>query len=73
MAEYVVELYIAREPVAALKLGAERARRAAEELIREGTPVRFLRSIFLPADETCFFLCAAGCDVRSTTKQAASV
>jgi uncharacterized protein DUF4242 len=56
VAEYVVELYVAREDVAALELSAERARRAAEELTREGTPVRFLRSIFLPVDETCFFL-----------------
>jgi hypothetical protein len=29
---------------------------AADELTREGKPVRFLQSIFLPADETCFYL-----------------
>jgi hypothetical protein len=32
------------------------ARRAAQQMRKEGTPVRFLRSIFLPEDETCFFL-----------------
>lgn len=56
MAEYIVEFYVARDDVAAVELGAERGRRAAEELSQEGAPVRFLRSIFLPVDETCFFL-----------------
>jgi hypothetical protein len=32
------------------------ASRAAAELSREGTPVRYLRAIFVPADETCFYL-----------------
>jgi hypothetical protein len=56
VAEYLVELYVAREDSAALERGAAQAQRAAEELTREGTPVRFLRSIFVPEDETCFFL-----------------
>ena len=30
------------------------ARTAAEELVREGTPVRYVRTTFLPDDETCF-------------------
>ena len=33
-----------------------RARAACEELSRHGTRVRFLRSIFVPEDETCFHL-----------------
>jgi Nickel responsive protein SCO4226-like len=32
------------------------ASRAAGELSREGTPVRYLRAIFVPADQTCFYL-----------------
>lgn len=32
------------------------ARHASEELEREGVSVRFLRSIFVPEDETCFYL-----------------
>lgn len=32
------------------------ARAAAEELTRRGTAVRYCRSIFVPADETCFVL-----------------
>jgi hypothetical protein len=35
----------------AVERGDERARIAAEELAREGKPVRFLRSIFVPEDE----------------------
>jgi hypothetical protein len=56
VAEYLVELYVAREDGSVLELSAGRARRAAEELTLEGTPVRFLHSIFVPVDETCFFL-----------------
>jgi hypothetical protein len=58
--EYLVEFYVSQRDAAAVARSAERTRRAAEELTREGTPVRYLRSIFVPADETCFFLCEAG-------------
>jgi hypothetical protein len=32
------------------------ARGGAEEMSREGVAVRFLRSIYVPEDESCFFL-----------------
>lgn len=35
---------------------AESARRAAGDLRRRGVPIRFLRCIYLPEDDTCFFL-----------------
>ena len=35
---------------------AQRARLAAQELTVLGTPVRYMRSIFVPEDETCFLL-----------------
>ena len=35
---------------------AARARSAAEQVNSDGTPVRFLRSIFIPDAETCFHL-----------------
>jgi hypothetical protein len=60
MAQYLLELYAARDDVAAVAAGAARARRAAAELTGEGTPVRCLRSIFVPGDETHFLLCEAG-------------
>ena len=73
MAEFVVECYVSRTNAGAVERGTERARNAAEELTREGTPVRYVRSIFLPEDETCFFICeAASADtVREAARRAA--
>ena len=50
-----------------------KARLAADELTREGTPVRYLNSIFVPEDETCFFLYqAVSADaVREAARRAA--
>ncbi|MGZ4418218.1 MAG: nickel-binding protein [Gaiellaceae bacterium] len=55
MAEFLVEVYRARADTAATN-HVQRARAAAEELNGSGTPVRYLRSIFIPEDETCFYL-----------------
>jgi hypothetical protein len=56
MREFVVEQYLgaAYSQVAAGRAGA--ARLAAEQLTSEGTPVHFVRSIFIPEDETCIHL-----------------
>lgn len=56
MGEFLVELYVSRTDDAAVERGAAKARRAAQRLTREGTPVRYLRSIFVPEDEICFYL-----------------
>jgi len=56
VAEFLLELYVSRQAAAAVQRGAERARIAAGELTRAGTPVRCLRSIYVPEDETCFLL-----------------
>ena len=73
MPEFLVELYISRADTAAAGLNEERARLSAEELTREGTPIRYLRSIFVPDDETCFLLYeAASADaVREAATRAA--
>jgi hypothetical protein len=49
-----------------------RARRAAAQLAEAGTEVRYLRAIFVPADETCFHLFeAASADaVRAASERA---
>ena len=50
---YLVESYL---PVAGAAGRAEveaRARAAAEELAREGAPLRYLDCLFVPADEMC--------------------
>src|SRR4029077_15719674 len=56
MAECLVELYVSREDPAAVESGAERARAAADQVTEEGAAVRYVRVIFVPEDETCFFL-----------------
>jgi hypothetical protein len=56
MRSYVVELYQPAADAGAVAADAERAREAARQLTREGTPVRYLRSLLIPADETCFHL-----------------
>jgi len=56
MGKYIVELYVARGDEPALERGVELTRRAAERLTCAGTPVRHLRSLFVPEDETCYLL-----------------
>ena len=56
MAEFLVEVYVSRANADAVQDNERRARRCAEELSLEGTPVRFLRSIFVPEDEMCLYL-----------------
>jgi Protein of unknown function (DUF4242) len=56
MAEFMLEFYAARGDAGAVRRRTRRARVAAAALTREGTPVRFVRSIYVPDDETCFVL-----------------
>ena len=55
MKSYLVELY---QPAGSGNgpAGVQRAREAAAQLTHEGTQVRYVRSIFIPDDETCFHL-----------------
>jgi hypothetical protein len=70
MGKYLLELYAARGDEAALERAVELTRRAAERLTREGTRVRHLRSLFVPADETCYVLLEA--DDAATAQEAAT-
>ena len=54
MTEFLVESY--RSDTSSGSGEDERARRGAQELTSAGTPVRFVRSIFLPDEETCLLL-----------------
>jgi hypothetical protein len=56
MPSYLVESYLARGGAGERTTRERRARSAAEELTREGTRVRFDRSIHVPEDEICFFV-----------------
>lgn len=56
MPEFLVEQYIASTDAPAVGLAVERARRGAAAVSTEGSPVRCLRAIFVPEDETCLLL-----------------
>jgi hypothetical protein len=72
VAEFLIELYIAGNDTETVEASTDRARRAAEELTHEGRRVRFVRSIFVPGDETCFYLyeAATAADVREAARRA---
>src|ERR1700754_2575814 len=59
MAEYLVELYVAPGDHPPARQHAARVEQACAVLSREGGPVRCVRTIFVPEDETCFLLCEA--------------
>lgn len=54
MPTFLVEAYEPRGRNGSLAEIEGRARAAAAELSRSGMAVRYLRSIYVPADETCF-------------------
>lgn len=56
MERFLVETYTPRIRAAEVNEAGRRARAAAAELAREGTAVRYVRTTFLPDDETCFHL-----------------
>ena len=56
MATFLIEAYEPTRRGASLGDIERRARTATAELSREGTAVRYLRSIYVPADETRFHL-----------------
>ena len=56
---YLVEAYVPSSRLDDARTAARRARVAAEQLSHEGTPVRYVRTTFLPDDETCLHLVEA--------------
>jgi hypothetical protein len=52
---YLVETFLARGAAGERERRDRRARSAAEQMTREGTRIRFERSIHVPEDEICFF------------------
>jgi hypothetical protein len=56
MPEFLVERYVSRSDASSVRGWVERARREAERMSAVGIPVRLVRSIFVPDDETCFYL-----------------
>ena len=70
MVEFLVELYISRADADGVEREEQRVRRAAAALSADGRPVRLVRSIFVPEDETCFLLVEA--DTAETVHEAAT-
>jgi uncharacterized OsmC-like protein len=60
MTGFLAELYVSKAECAASRDGWVRLTRAAAELTAEGRPVRLVRTILVPDDETCFLLFEAG-------------
>jgi hypothetical protein len=56
MPSYLVETFLARGDAEERVARERRARSAATELARESTHIRFVYSIHIPEDETCFFI-----------------
>jgi hypothetical protein len=56
---YLVEVYLPRSRAAEARVAASRVQAAADQLSREGVPVRYVRTTVLPDDETCFHLIEA--------------
>jgi hypothetical protein len=67
--EYLIELYVGAADAGAVERDAERVRAAADEETRTGKPVRYLGSIFVPEDETCYLLFEA--DSADTVRETA--
>jgi uncharacterized protein DUF4242 len=55
-AYYTVELVCPAEGWSRLTQMATDAREATQQMRSEGTPIRFLRSVFVPEDDVCFLL-----------------
>jgi hypothetical protein len=53
---YLVELTPSETGFDDIRALTDRARAAAKQLSREGRQVRFLRSLFVPEDGTCYLL-----------------
>jgi hypothetical protein len=69
---YLVETYVPRANADAARAAGQRARAAARQLSREGKLVRYVRTTFLPRDETCFhiFEAASEEDVTEACRRA---
>ena len=56
MPKYYVERYLPGISSDQLTAAAARAKRTTAQMTQEGTPVRYLRSTFIPGQEKCFCL-----------------
>lgn len=73
MTTYLVEAYVTKLDEFSMRSLAAEVRTTAAAVTRNGTPVRYLGSIFVPEDETCFHLLeAASADVIRQARRGGS-
>lgn len=56
MSEYLVEFYLSRWAANEASPSPTDVAGAADQLTREGRQVRLVQALFVPEDETCFYL-----------------
>jgi len=72
MTEFLLEVYLPAADARALEKASAVARAGAEHLAAEGCRVAFLHAIYVPEDETCFYVYEADSAeaVREAARQA---
>ena len=60
MPSFLLETYVSRSSADGARWAAREVRSAAEALAREGRSIRYVRTTFLPDDETAFHVLDAG-------------
>jgi hypothetical protein len=61
MVEFLIETYASRETANAVAVQVQEITHAAEQVSEQGTEVRFVLAIFVPEDESCFYLYESPC------------
>ncbi|PKB81750.1 MAG: DUF4242 domain-containing protein [Chloroflexi bacterium] len=56
MPQYVVERHLPNFTGEMVAAAAKRAKQTTLAMTREGTPVRYMRSIFIPGEDKCYCL-----------------
>jgi hypothetical protein len=56
VSEFLVEAYLSRLAAPVANPRVEDVSRAADQLSHEGKPVELVQSMFVPEDETCYYL-----------------
>jgi hypothetical protein len=72
MTEFVLEVYLPSADGGALEKASASARAGAEDLNAEGCRVAFLHAIYVPDDQTCFYVYEADSadEVREAARRA---
>lgn len=72
MPRYLIEAYVPRSPAQEARAASRDVRAATTQLSLEGTLVRYVRSTFVPVDETSFHIVEAASEdaVREVCRRA---